>query len=238
MKLSVLTYNLLFNQALTPLKDLIKKYQPDIICLQEVLTDENNLNQLIFESYKLADFSNTFIRVHDIFGIATYYNSKKLSFDEANTYNLPRSWFEAFLIFFRGFNNPRNVLKTEFKTKTGKKIATYVVHLTPWATNKAKLKQIKETLKIFRNSPSIPTIITGDFNYPYGRKQFEKLINEAKLKEATNNIFYTLERRFFNLLTIKFKLDYVLYKKLGHKKTEKLPYRYSDHYPILATFEI
>jgi len=238
MKFSVLTYNLLFNQAITPLKDLIKKYQPDIICLQEVLTDEDNLNQLVFDPYRLADFSNSFIRVHSIFGIATYYNSKRLIFNDSNTYNLPRSWFEAFLVFFRGFNSPRNVLKTEFKTKIGKKIAAYVVHLTPWATNKAKLKQIKETLEIFKNSPSMPTVITGDFNYPYGRKQFENLINKAKLKEATSNILHTLETRYFNLLTVKFKLDYVLYRKLRHKKTEKLPYHYSDHYPILATFEI
>ncbi len=238
MRISVLTYNLLFNQALTPLKDLIKKYRPDIICLQEVLTDEDNLNQLVFNSYKLADFSNSFIKAHDIFGIATYYNSKRLIFDESDIYNLPRSWLEAFLVFFRGSNDPRNVLKTEFKTKNGKKIAIYVVHLTPWATAKAKLRQIRETIDVFKSDYSTPTIITGDFNYPYGRKQFEKLINEAGLKESTNNIVHTLEAHYFKFFNIRFKLDYVLYKKVKHIRTERLPYRFSDHYPILATFEV
>ena len=61
MKFTLLTYNVLFNKAFSHLPDILKQYQPDIVCLQEVDTREENLNQLEKCGYRLADYANCFI---------------------------------------------------------------------------------------------------------------------------------------------------------------------------------
>ena len=46
MDFSVLSYNTLFNSAVEELPVILKKYSPDIICLQETLTEEKNLKKI------------------------------------------------------------------------------------------------------------------------------------------------------------------------------------------------
>ena len=59
-----------------------------------------------------------------------------------------------------------------------------------------------------------------------------------KLKEATNNINFTLERKILKRISVKLKLDYVLYKNLRLLSNEKILNYKSDHFPIISTFSI
>ncbi len=82
-------------------------------------------------------------------------------------------------------------------------------------------------------------MIAGDFNYPYGRKKFEETLKKYKLKEATDNIFFTSVQKILRILPVKLKLDYVLYNKhLKLVSNKRIDIRHSDHYPILTSFEI
>ncbi|NMB84166.1 endonuclease/exonuclease/phosphatase family protein [Candidatus Roizmanbacteria bacterium] len=238
MEVSVLTYNILFNKASEQIKPLVQKYRPDIVCLQEIITTEENLQNLAFDQYQLADFSNSFFKFNKIFGVATYFNRQKLDLVRSESFNLPRSFLEGLLIVLRGGNNPRNVLKTKFRLKSGKLISVYTVHLSPWGSNGIRFKQVKETLADLNKDTSETAIIAGDFNYPYGRKKFEKLIFASNLKEATNNIPYTLEAKSFPFMSIRLKLDYILYKNIDLIKTTRIDCRFSDHYPIFSVFDI
>src|SRR3990167_9696057 len=78
MTFSVFTYNTLFNRAVEEIKPLILEHQPDVLCLQEVKTDEANLKMIEKFGMKLADFSNSFIKFGQVFGAATFYNPKKV----------------------------------------------------------------------------------------------------------------------------------------------------------------
>ncbi|MDH7476126.1 MAG: endonuclease/exonuclease/phosphatase family protein [Microgenomates group bacterium] len=241
MAFSLLTYNVLFNQACDFLGQVFKDCQPDVFCLQEVETNEANLKKIEKLGYRLADYSNSFIKFAKILGVATYYNSKKLEFIESKTIRLPYSIYEVFLIILRGGNRPRTVLKTDFIEKeTGKKFTLYNVHFSTWATNQARNRQIIETINSI--DPEIidrmPTIIAGDFNYPYGRKKFESIIKNHHFKEATNNLFFTFETKIFGLFKIKLKDDYILYRNIKLLKTKRIYFRKSDHYPIFARFEL
>ena len=111
------------------------------------------------------------------------------------------------------------------------------VHLSPWSTDGEKIKQIR---RLFEETKKVspPIVITGDFNYPYGKRRFENLLKEYNFKEATKNITFTQEAKVFKILPIRLKLDYILYKGLKHSKTVRLPRNGSDHYPILAFFEL
>ena len=56
MRFSLLTYNLKLNKAAENTLELLKKYKPDIICLQEMQTDDKNLKSIENAGYLLADY--------------------------------------------------------------------------------------------------------------------------------------------------------------------------------------
>lgn len=239
MHISILTYNILFNKAKEGINSVMKNDHLDIVCFQEIETKIDNLNSIQSIGYKLADYSNSFIKFGKVFGLATYYNPKTLTFINSESFNLPKTFLETLLFILKGVSNPRSVLKTEFITNlSGEKLTVYNIHLYPWGSNGAKLKQIKETLNDLKINIKEAVIIAGDFNYPYARKKFENLINIYHLYEATNNIYCTLETKILGLIPIRWKLDYILFKNIKLVETKKISLKHSDHYPIMATFDI
>ena len=239
MKFSVLTYNLLVNQALHELQEVILRYKPDILFFQEINTDEDNLKKIEKFGYRLADFSNSFLRFGKAYGVATFYNPKVFKLSKSESLNLPSSVYQILIFILKGKKNPRTVLRNEFSfAKNGSSITTYNIHLTPlYATNALRIKQIKNTFSDLHLTKKNYVVIAGDFNFPYGRKKFEELISVHGLKEATNNILYTLEKKILGLFRIRLKLDYVLYKNLTVKSNETVSFKHSDHYPIITIFK-
>lgn len=237
MKFSILTYNLLLNQALGELKNVIAEYKPDVLCFQEINTDEHNLKKIEKFGYRLADFSNSFLRFNKTYGVATFYNPRVFNLSNSQSLNLPSSVYQIITFVLKGKKNPRTVLRNEliFK-KSGTKITTYNIHLTPLATNTLRIKQIRNTFSDLHLAQKNLVVLAGDFNFPYGRKKFEEIIGVYGLKEATNNIVYTLEKRILGLFHVKLKLDYVLYKNLTVSSNNMIPFKHSDHYPILTNF--
>lgn len=259
MEFTLLTYNVLYNIAYNELDDIIQEHAPDIICLQEVDTDEANLRKLEKNGYKLADYSNSFIRLGKIFGVATFYNQKKIKFINSDIFQVPRSIYEVLLFIIRilrGGNKPRTILKTDFLLKdNGKKIFIHNIHLAVFESNGARVKQMRKMMEFVNLDKERSLIVSGDFNYqPYRRKQLETLMKGHGLSEATRLINYTMKmtndgkleeynlfqrflskliRRFIN---DRFKVDYIFYRNLKLKEAKRINVRYSDHFPILASF--
>lgn len=253
MQLKVLTFNVLFNRALPGLAHIVAETKPDIICLQEIETDQKSLNKYQPKDYLLADYSNCFIKFGKIFGLATYYRTSTLSLVRSESLNLPRSFIEAFLVVLKGGNNPRTFLKTIFNIKDGsRKLVIYNIHLTALGSNGARLKQLKETLEDVHEDTSLkhPTIIAGDLNYyPLRRKKLENIMEAYGLREATAGITYTFDKDryqddFLHTFILKLtpwsshtKTDYILYRNLNFKQVKRLDVELSDHFPIVASFE-
>lgn len=238
MQLSVLTHNLHFHDAFADIKRLLSTYQPDIACFQEVETDEKGFAELEDIGYKLADYTNSFIRGTKVYCIATFYKEKNIVMRESESITLPRSFYEIFLFLMQGNHSPRTVLKSEFITPDSKIISLYNLHLSPHATNGLRAKQLVRTFEDLKLHDENHVIIAGDFNYPYGRKKFEELIHIYNLSEATNSIHFTFEKRFFGLFSVKLKDDYVLYKNVQLVETKKINETTSDHYPVLSIFTV
>ena len=257
MDFSLLTYNTLFSDAVVGLKKICDAQHPDIICLQEVDTTDQTFKKIEQLGYQLADYSNAFIKNGRIFGVATFYNTEKFTFLDSKVIFLQKGIMEiiAYLLrIFKTGNKPRTVLKTDFICKkTKKEIAVYNIHLSPYGTNSIRLKQIHTTLADVKLvDTERPTILTGDFNYPYGRKKLESLMQEYGMKEATNTIFFTsegalthytfIERIIASIVFIFFhhrlKLDYIFYKNCKSLFAKKVDVQYSDHYPVFAVFKL
>ncbi len=235
MDFSLLTYNLMFNRALRKLERIFTTYKPDILCLQEIKTEEENFKSIERFGYKPADFSNNIFRFGRIFGVTTFYNPESLTLTRSENFNLPPSLFERLLFLIQEGAIPRTVLRTDFIfKKNNKKITLYNIHLSSFATNTIRQRQILHTFRVLKLDKKNTIVIAGDFNYPYRRKEFESLIGKYNLKEATKNITFT--STFLKFFPIKLKLDYILYKNLILLDTKRVPIKLSDHYPIISTF--
>lgn len=257
MIFSLMTYNTCFNQAVDKLTELLKVHHPDILCLQEIETTEKNLQTITALGYTLADYSNSFIKFGKIYGLATFYKNGVFKMSKSNTIFLRRSIFEfitSISRLFRGGNQLRTVLTTKLLDPVNKKtIMLYNVHLSAHGTNSIRLKQIKQVLKTIVPFNQQPTIMTGDFNYPYRRKKLEEITKSYNLKEATNNIpftftsfqnksyswFFWLGDKIANLIGYKhYKLDYIFYKNIKCLGSEKIDVGFSDHFPIISRFKL
>lgn len=239
MKFSLLSYNLLYNRAHISLDKVLSAVKPDILCLQEISTLESNLKHVENFGYKLADYSNSFIKKDLILGVATFYKSDVFSFNQSRSFDLPRSLYEFMRFVVSNNLSRRTVLKTELTTnKSAKKITIYNLHLPPFATNNIRDRQIKNTFEDMHLSKKKPIIIAGDFNYPYRRRKFESMINKYDLNEATNNIFFTMETKVLKVFSVKLKLDYILYKNIKLLSADKIQVRHSDHFPIIVEFSL
>jgi endonuclease/exonuclease/phosphatase (EEP) superfamily protein YafD len=237
MSISILTYNVLFNKAIPQLLEIVNVNKPDIICLQEIDTSEENLNTIKLDGYKLADYSNSFIQFGKIYGLAIYYNTDTLIFTNSEDLDLSKSFFENFLSIIRVGKSQRSVLKTEFKTiKDTSKINVYTAHCSTWGSNGARNKQIMKIFSDLKNDSQEPILVAGDFNYPYGRKKLESIAESFGFREATKNLLYTVEYKLFKLIPIKWKLDYIFYRNLELIETKRIKAKYSDHYPIISFF--
>jgi endonuclease/exonuclease/phosphatase family metal-dependent hydrolase len=256
MRFSILTYNLLFHQAIPETLFLLKKNQPDIVCLQEISTNE--IPQQIFadQGYQLAATSNSFIKRGKIYGLATFYNQKKLKIVRYENNKIPHTmydWWRYITNLIKRKAVRKSVLKTVFQIiNSREKITVFNIHLTAEATNEARIKQLKEILKQTQKSKP-PIILVGDFNYvPYKRKKLERILKKYGFKEGTSKIDYTFSTfkntNFYGWLTkavIKliglfypnYKLDFIFYKKLKLKEAKRIQTKISDHYPIIAVFE-
>lgn len=237
-KLTILTYNIFLNSAAPQIESLLRKYRPDLVALQEVDTRFENLMHLEIGGYRLANYANCFFKRKQIHGVATYYNSHTVQLTDSGSFALPRNTYEKLLIFLQGGNRPRTVLRTDFVHKsTGISINFYNLHLSPYGMNGHRMKQISKTFTYFAQGTD-PTIVAGDFNFPYLRSKFERVMQSFDLKEATNSIYSTFQKRLFGLINLNFKLDYILYRNITPIETKRLPETGSDHFPILSTFKL
>ena len=231
-----MTYNLLLSSAVDGLNTIVQEESPDVIAVQEIKTNKEILLGSFPSNYELADFSFCLINKGNLFGIATYYDQTKLDLIATQTHKLPFSCSDFLILLVLGRNIPLTMLKPLFEDKkTKKQFYFYNLHLSPYAGNGIRKKQMKEAFDYVEED--MPTIITGDFNFPYLRRDFEKIMKQFHLREATHTIDYSFRRKFMGFLPLNFKLDYILYKNIDHLTTRRLDHQFSDHFPLVADFD-
>jgi endonuclease/exonuclease/phosphatase family metal-dependent hydrolase len=256
MSFSLFTYNTLFNNAADKIGPVLKEYKPDVVCLQEIDTNEANLKIVEKMGYKLADYGNSFIKFRKFFGVATYYNPKKFDHVESTVLYLGSNIIEiAFTILqvILGYKKPKTFLMTELRDKKTRKIITICnIHLYVVGSNALRIRHVKQALGLIKTSN--PLVLTGDFNYfPYQRRALENFMTKHGLTEATKNISQTIKfssnalktYSLFQKLSLKLvggvlnnlKIDYIFFRRLKLLKTQRIEVDFSDHFPIVSSFK-
>jgi endonuclease/exonuclease/phosphatase family metal-dependent hydrolase len=219
---------------------IIEKFAPDIVCLQEVSLGKKNDYRGLLPGYALGATSDSFYRIGKVYGLANFYRQNKFYQIGSQVIPLPKTYYEVILTLITQ-KGPRSVLCSDFVLKDDltKQLSVYNLHLTHLdATNTARNNQLYETFEQIGIDPREFVVVLGDFNYPFLKRGLKKIMNQYNLLEATSNLTYT-ERIGF--MRTNLKLDFILHSpSLQCTSTSRLDeFRgFSDHYPILSTFTL
>ncbi len=240
--ISVMSYNVrLFNifewlpnkTVKADITELIKKEQPDILCLQEYRTkDPIELNG--YYGYNTT-FNNAVKRGQALFSKFPIINSGSLEF--SNTSNnvifadivKAKDTIRIYNVHLQssGVNTDVEILKKETSGQLFKQVSK---------TFKAQQTQVELFLKHKSKCP-YKTIVTGDFNntaYSYIFKEIKGDDLVDTFEEAGNGFGKTYDFKFFPL-----RIDFILVDESftvnGFKTFDN---KLSDHYPIKATIAL
>lgn len=234
--LSLLSYNIYLGKKLKAVLDWIstreKKYHTyDLICFQEF--PYHNIAPFI-ESRKIATgycFAPSIYFKKKTYGQLTVFNQDKLKLIKSTELALGASRIEKKVGQLFRHATKRKSLLTLFEVND-KQLMVANTHLTSAAFNGHRINQLNEVCREIQNSPH--ALIIGDMNYTSALPRFSltRLIKKYQFEDMTKKL------KTHRILFMKHQLDYIFAKavKVTGVIAEQLPF--SDHYPLMAKFEI
>lgn len=245
MRLSVLQWNIWHLEKVENIISVLKKYQPDIICLQEVV---NNAERNNYKNVAQSIADEIGYELH--FAIA-YTDSETKS--ELGNAILTKSVQKNKTVFFikndsTGSSSyagePRICMTNDIDTHIGKSITIATTHASyehAFEDNSSKKAQVNRLIK-FVDECENPLILTGDLNLPPNSDSIQRL--SAVLRNAgpaiSEKTWTTkpFSHNGFEETNLNWRLDYIFVSKdIKVISSQIINIEYSDHLPILAELE-
>jgi len=222
--LKAISYNLRKHSASEELEDLTDRYDVDVMCLQEADTEKlpDKVGHL-----QLADSTKG-----NRLGLAVYYDEKRFSAVDTNTFELKKSLHDYVL----APANERLLGVKMVDNETKHEVVIGDFHAAPLtATNSLRRHQIKaghEAL-LGMGGPGLQmTLMVGDFNYPFFTKNLVEHLKESGYALTLSN-----RRTYTRYKLFRGHFDFATSLGLDIQNVETLPRGQSDHLPILVTAE-
>jgi endonuclease/exonuclease/phosphatase family metal-dependent hydrolase len=221
-KIRIVSYNLRKNAASHELVDLVSKWEPDVLCLQEAHTE---LLPTEIGPLSLADTTKT-----NRLGLAVYYRGERFEKAESKSFALKKAMHD---ILFAP-THERLLATKVFDKEAGREIIVASFHASPLtARNSLRRNQIKAAHAALKAIADVPAVMVGDYNYPLftGRlvKHVAKSGYDLTLSDRRTYLRYKIFRGHF---------DFVTSTAVTIEKVETLPQGVSDHLPILITAHV
>lgn len=218
----VLSYNLRKHAAAHELEELVDRWEPDIVCLQEA--DVVHLPSRV-DGLRLAAATD-----RNRLGLAVYFRENAFRFVDSVSLGLKKSLHDIVL-------RPAHerLLGVQLHDiDAGREVTVASFHAAPLtALNSLRRSQIKSALGALEQlGPGTPTLMVGDYNYPVFKERLGDRIREHGYDLTLSNLRTYTRYRFF-----KGHYDFVTSAGLSIGDVETLPQGASDHLPILIDAE-
>jgi endonuclease/exonuclease/phosphatase (EEP) superfamily protein YafD len=218
-KLNIISYNLKYHRASNELAGLVRKYDTDVLCIQECYSEQlpDKINGLV-----LAE-KTRFNRL----GLAIYYRPERFRLRQNNSYPLKKSVYDK--LFSPA--EERLLVTKLYDSSTRQDILVGSFHATHMiATNSVRRHQIETAHNTLKNlSENSPAIMVGDYNYPLFRKGLKVFIEKTGYELTLSD-----KPTYYLTRMIRTHLDLATSVNTQIERVMTLPKGISDHAPILV----
>ena len=240
-RITVLSYNIFHGELayekgkpnLDSVAALISRIQPDFVVLQEVDSATARLERLYGERIDYVKVLSEETGMVGYFGKAMDYDSG--GYGEALLSKRPLNAEVAILPSPAG-GEPRSLIYANTRLSNGQNIIIGGTHLChQFEVN--RVAQVKYIDSIYR-SLLVPSIVGGDFNFESTESSYD--VMKTYWKDAGAAVRKS-PAPTFSAKDPKKRIDYIFFTRRGNWKivrSETIPVTYSDHLPIVFTFEL
>ncbi|MFC1711062.1 endonuclease/exonuclease/phosphatase family protein [Patescibacteria group bacterium] len=245
MKLSILQWNIWYKENINNIVLQVKKLNPDILCLQELMQDfGKGIDTAKFIAEKTGYFC--------FFKLAESWDNRDDKETQGNAIFSKYPFLEKSRVYIQKLkHNPPDAthegrVYLEADIKVGKKILTVATtHLSyshKFKITKIRKKEINNLLNILKNK-SKNYIFTADLNAVYDSYpvlEISKLLKHAG-PDFSQNTWTTkpFDSYGFKEDKLNWRLDYIFASKdVKILSTEIKKTKFSDHLPILLEIEV
>lgn len=218
----VISYNLRENHASGELVALVDRFDPDVLCLQEC--GATGLPQRI-GGLRLAGAT-----LRNRLGLALYYREERFSLLATEAFALKKSLHDHVLA-----PADERLVGTRLRDEdAGREVVMASFHAAPLtALNSLRRAQIQAAHDRLRElGASAPTLMVGDYNYPWFHKSLRARMVEAGLELSLSDEMTYARYRYF-----RGHFDFATSVGLAIDGVQTLPAGASDHRPILVSAE-
>lgn len=218
-ELNILSYNLREHTAKGELRDLARLYDVDVMCLQEC--DSNDIPERI-DHMVLADSTKT-----NRLGLAIYFRDDRFELQATRVFALRKSMHDRVM----APAHERLLAAKLWDMELEKEILVGSFHAAPLtATNALRRKQIAAAHSALRiMGPGLPTIMVGDYNYPWFRANLSE-----RMEESGYLLSFSDKPTYARFKYFKGHFDFVTSAHTRIDSIDTLPQGESDHLPILV----
>ena len=240
-RVTVLSYNIYHGELayepgkpnLDSVAALINQYKPDFVALQEVDSATGRSASIYGERTDYVKELAARTGMLGYFGKAMDYDSG--GYGEALLSRRPLTTEVAILPTPAG-GEPRALIFANTRLANGQNIIIGGTHLCHQFEDN-RLAQVKYIDSTYR-SLLVPSLLCGDFNFESSSAAYEIL---SKYWKDAGAVARKVPPPTYSTKDPAKRIDYVFYTKRGNwriVRAETFPVSYSDHLPILFTFEL
>jgi len=216
----VISYNLRKNHASGELVDLVHKFNPDVLCLQECDTTDLPVD---VGALRLADSTK-----RNRLGLAVYYRTDRFSTLETQAFSLKKSLHDMVL----KPAHERLIGTRLVDHETDRELVVASFHAAPLtARNSLRREQIRAAHELLLTlGHGLPTLMVGDYNYPLFTNTLAQRVNESGYDLSLSDRRTYTRYKFF-----RGHFDFATSVGLGIDNVETLDRGASDHMPIMVS---
>ena len=246
--LTLISYNLWENRAEDEISDLVYAHQPDILCLQEAITDQLPST--------IANLSLASATDNNRLGLALYYNHDIFDLENTGSFALKKSLHDRVL----SPASERVLAARLVLRESQQSLVAASFHASPLsARNKIRRHQITAAHYIMqslnsslpakqpttkkgklqpvtapkqRPAPTTATIMAGDYNYPLFQKKLSRILDRDgySLHRSDRHTYSRWLKGHYDFITAS--------RAISIANVTTLRKGQSDHLPICATFTL